>query len=302
MAKQKGGRVGQAVPRNRLWIAAVAAAVIVLAVIVWAAVQYGLPAPAAAENLMAELSSYQGAIRTVGREEYNFFSDYVKKNLPAAGSGEAQEQLTRDYINKVNAKFSLGNHLGVCSPFEFAAMELRMEQENTIRGAKADSGETVYGVTGFTLETYFRYLESTLEEDILNYLVEYADQDMLEQARVYYDAHRSSFEQLVSITYELEENGEATTETLSSAGMRTLEKGDETLAEFLYNAQPGETLDYQSPDGAPRHAALVDAVYEIPGFDDAVSAAVHAWLNVEVMDALYETVAENAPVAFDFDF
>ena len=75
MAKQKGGRAGQAVPRNRLWIAAVAAAVIVLAVIVWAAVQYGLPAPAAAEDLMAELSSYQGAIRTVGRDEYNFFSD-----------------------------------------------------------------------------------------------------------------------------------------------------------------------------------------------------------------------------------
>lgn len=285
-----------------VWGIAIAAVLVITAVIVLAAALRGEEAQEDTAGLMTELAGWQGSSRTVEQKEYDFFCGVVARNFPAAGSEEEQEQLVRDYIAKVNAKFALGNHLGLCEPFDFATMEFRMEQENTIRSAKAANGDTVYGATRFELPSYFSYLDTTLETEIVNYLVEHADQPMLDQARAYYDAHQDSFEQMVSITYEIEEDGQTTTETLSSSGMRTLEKGDGLLADFLYTAQPGDTMDYPSPEGdAARRVTLVDAVYEIPAFDNAVAAAVSAWLNVEVMDGLYVSIAEKAPVTFALD-
>lgn len=283
-----------------VWGIAIAAVLVIAAVIVLAAALKGKKAQESPAGLMAELSGWQGSSRTVGPEEYDFFCGVVARNFPAAGSEEEQEQLVRDYIAKVNARFALGNYLGLCEPFDFATMEFRMEQENTIRRAKAANGDTVYGATQFELPSYFSYLDTNQETEIVNYLVEHADQPMIDQARAYYDAHQDSFEQLVSITYEIEADGQTTAETLSSAGMRTLEKDDSLLADFLYTAQPGDTMDCPSPGGnAVRRVTLVDAVYEIPTFDNAVAAAVSAWLNVEVMDGLYASIAEKAPVTFE---
>ena len=280
-----------------VWGIAIAAVLVLAAVIVLASALSRDRTTEEPEGLIAELLAWRGASRTVGQEEYDFFYELLVQDNASAGEEEL-DRLTRERIAEVNARFALGSYLGLCQPYDFAVMEFRMEQENAIRKAKADRGETVYGATQFDLNTYFSYLDSTLEAEIVNYLVEHADQPMLEQARVYYDAHRSSFEQLVSITYELEENGQTTSETLTSAGMRSIQNADGTLADFLYTAQPGEVLEYQSPDGVSRRATLIDAVYEIPEFEDTVSAAVLAWLNVDVMDGLYASIAQNAPVTF----
>lgn len=283
--------------KGTVWGIAIAAVLVLAAVIVLASALSRDRTTEEPEGLIAELLAWRGASRTVGQEEYDFFYELLVQDNASAGEEEL-DRLTRERIAEVNARFALGSYLGLCQPYDFAVMEFRMEQENAIRKAKADRGETVYGATQFDLNTYFSYLDSTLEAEIVNYLVEHADQPMLEQARVYYDAHRSSFEQLVSITYELEENGQTTSETLTSAGMRSIQNADGTLADFLYTAQPGEVLEYQSPDGVSRRATLIDAVYEIPEFEDTVSAAVLAWLNVEVMDGLYASIAQNAPVTF----
>ena len=282
-----------------VWAAAIAAVLIAAAAITLAALSRNRTAEEPG-GLIAELRAWRGGSRTVGQEEYDFFYRLTARNNASAG-GEELDQLTRERIALVNAKFALGSHLDLCEPYDFEVMQFRMEQENMIRGARADSGETVYGTTRFDLNTYFSYLDSTLDADIVNYLVEHADRPMREQARAYYDAHRSSFEQLVSITYELEVGGRTTSETLSSAGMRSLQNADGTLSDFLYTAQPGDVLEYRSADGVLRRATLIDAVYEIPDFDDAASSAVLSWLYAEVMDELYASIARNSPVIFALD-
>lgn len=300
LSKHKKQTTRSAPSKGTVWGIAIAAVLTVAVVIVLAAALVRGKTPEEPKGLIAELLAWQGASRTVGQEEYDFFYDLAARDNASAGEEEL-DRLTRERIAEVNARFALGSYLDLCEPYDFAVMEFRMEQENAIRKAKVDNGETVYGATQFDLNTYFSYLDSTLEAEIVNYLVEHADQPMLEQARTYYDAHRSSFEQLVSITYELEENGRTTSETLTSAGMRNIQSADGTLADFLYTAQPGEVLEYQSPDGVPRKATLIDAVYEIPEFDDAASSAVLSWLNVEVMDELYASIAQNAPVVFELN-
>ena len=301
MSKRENKPMGRTVPRKGIIAAVAAVVLVIIAVIVWAAVRGKKPDAEKPEGLLEELTSFQGVFRTVDQEEYDFFHALVQKNFPAASDEAELDQMTRDYINQMNAKFALGSYLGLCEPYSFALLEFRMEQENAIRAAKTANGEAVYGATQFTLESYFSYLETTLEEEIMNYLVEHADQPMLEQAEAYFDANPSIFTQLVSISYELEENGQTSSETLTSTGMRSLEASDGTLAEFLYTAQPGETLEDQLPDGSARKATLIDAVYEVPDFDDAVSTAVRSWLNAEIIDGLYESIAQNAPVSFAMD-
>ncbi len=286
-------------PRKaRLWLAAAAiAAVAVMAtVLVWNSRPQNEKA-----GLIARLSAYQAPIRTVGREEYDFFSDFVRQNRSAPTEAAALEQFAKDYINAVNAKFALGSSLGLCENYDYSAMLFRMEQENTIRQAKSANGEAVYGPVRFTPRSYFDYLESNLETDLVNYLVEHADSTMEAEAKAYYDASPALFEQLVSITYELEENGVSRLETLTSEDMRTLERADSPLAEFLYAAQPNETLEYQSPEGLPCRATLIEVLYEIPSYDDAASVVMRSWLNAQVMDSLYASVAQRAPAVFALD-
>lgn len=283
--------------KGTVWGIAIAAMLVVATVIVLASALSRSRTVDEPKGLIAELLAWRGGARTVGQKEYDFFYELAVRDN-ASASEEELERITQEHISEVNARFTLGNYLGLCEPYDFAVMEFRMEQENIIRKAKVDSGEVVYGTTQFDLNTYFSYLDSTLEAEIVSYLVEHADQPMLDQARTYYDAHRASFEQLVSITYELEENGQTMSETLTSAGMRSLQNADNTLSDFLYTAQPGEMLEYQTPDGVSRKVTLIESVYEIPEFKDAASSAVRSWLNAEVMDGLYASIAQNVPVTF----
>ena len=51
-------------------------------------------------------------------------------------SEEEKAQKVKEYINSVNAVFYLGEKLGLCEPYSFGEMKLRMEQENASRKAK----------------------------------------------------------------------------------------------------------------------------------------------------------------------
>lgn len=302
MAKQTNKSAGKAQTHKTAAIAAAVAAVLLIAAAVILAAVLNRSGPDAdGEGLLGELSGWSGYSRTVTQAEYDFFYDLVKRDLYAA-EGEADvDRLTRDYVNKVNAKFYLGSRLGLCEPYDFAVMQLRMEQENAVRKAEKESGGTVYGVTQYTLSSYFNYLDSNLETKIVDYLVEHADQPMLDRAEEYYNAHPDSFTYLASLTYTMERGGQTATETLDSAGLRTLQKTDEALGEFLASAQPGEALNYEDADGSLCRATLVETVYETPAFADASSSALRTWLNAEVADGLYETVARNNPVSFAAD-
>ena len=289
-------------PSSRAVLIVGAATVLIAAAVVLALFLLGREAadqPAA--GLLEELRGLRGYSRTVAQREYDFFRDAAARDLYGDGADADLDQLAKDRIAEVSARFYLGACLGLCEPYDFATLEFRREQENTIRQGKLDRGETVYGAKQYTLSTYFSYVDSTLETDLLNCLIDRADQSMLDQAEAYYDAHLSSFRQLVSISYELERDGQTTTETVSSAGLRTIQNTGGTLGEFLTTAQPGDVLEYQDLDGAAVRATLVDTVYETPSFADAQAAALRTWLNAEVMDELYDTVARNNPVIFELE-
>lgn len=281
-------------PRKRvlLWtlLGAAVVAVAVLLAVLWRG------GHSSSGGLLEELTAYRGYSRTVSREEVDFFRELVKDSVP---DGRDADDYTKEYIGLVDAKFYLGSRLGLCDCFDYAALLLRVEQENTIRAAKIADGQTVYGVTSFTPASYFRYLEAELDADIVAYLASHADKGMEAQAKDYFNAHPDAFRQLDSITYQVEENGESATVTAERTTLRNLENSDAALSDFLYSAQPGDTMDYQSPEGAARRVTLVETATQMPTFDEARSTALDTWLRAEALDGLYATLAENNPVQFD---
>lgn len=281
-------------PRKRvlLWtlLGVAAVAVAVLLAVLWKGGR------ASSGGLLEELASYRGYSRTVSREEVDFFRSLVEDDCP---DGEDLDAYTKEYIGLVDAKFYLGSRLGLCDRFDYDALQLRVEQENTIRAAKIADGQTVYGVTSFTPASYFRYLEAELDADIVAYLASHADKGMEKRAEDYFNAHPDAFRQLDSITYQVEENGESTTVTAERTTLRNLENSDASLSDFLYSAQPGDTMDDQSPEGTARRVTLVETATQMPTFDEARSTALDSWLRAEALDSLYATLAENNPVQFD---
>lgn len=294
MANKTGKPNKKPLPRKRvlLWtlLGAAAVAVAVLLAVLWRGGR------SSSGGLLEELAAYRGYSRTVSREEVDFFRSLVKDDCP---EGEDLDAYTREYIGLVDAKFYLGSRLGLCDRFDYAALLLRVEQENTIRAAKVADGQAVYGVTSFTPASYFLYLEANLDADLMEYLTAHADKSMEAGAKEYFDAHPDAFRQLDSITYRVEENGESSTVTAERTTLRNLENSDATLSDFLYSAQPGDTMDYQSPEGMARRVTLVETATQMPTFDEAQSAALDAWLRAEALDGLYATLADNNPVQFE---
>lgn len=297
MARQTGKQEKKPLPRKKALLGTLlGVAVVAVAVLLAVFLGRGGGEKAPSGGLLEELAAYRGYSRTVSEEELDFFRELTKDDVP---DGQDAEEYTRAYISLVDAKFYLGSQLGLCDRFDYAAMTLRLEQENTIRAAKVADGQAVYGVTSYTPGSYFRYLEAELDADLVEYLVSHADQAMEEGAKAYFDAHADTFVQLDSITYQVEENGESSTVTAERSTLRNLENSDPTLSDFLYSAQPGDAMDYQTPEGTDRRVTLVETATQMPTFDEARSSALDSWLRAEVLDGLYATLAEQNPVQFE---
>lgn len=283
--------------RTALLIAGGAAALAAVCIVLLLVLRGGGGPQAPQSDLLGELRALRGYSRSVSQREYDFFRELAAREL-YGGEGADLDQLARERAAEVSARFYLGSRLGLCETFDFATLEYRMEQENAVRQAKLEAGEAVYGAKQYTLPTYFSYLDSNLETDLLNYLIGHADQPMLEQAEAYYDADPDRFRMLTSITYTLERDGQTSTESVDSAGLRTLQNAGDPLGDFLASAQPGEALDFTGAEGEALRAVLKETKYETPAFADAQGAVLSTWLNAEVLDGLYETVARNNPLTF----
>ncbi len=285
-------------PRAAKFIVIFVVAVLFAAAAVFALITRGdEEADTVPDDIITQISGYKGYTRVVSREEFDFFKALVARDLENGADDETVEDATREYINTVNAEFYLGSKLGLCEVYDFSAMQYRMETENADRQAKSESGEVFYGPQSFTLTTYFQYIYSNLQSDLLNYLVSNATEDMLRGARDYYDATPSLHQSLQSITYKITENGASETVNITADEYRTLQNSDETLADFISEADEGDTMTYEY-SGVTREVELVSVEYAEATFEDNAAVILRYYISENVLDGLIETVAENNPVEF----
>ena len=249
-------------------------------------------------GLLAAIENYQGFSRTVSKEEYDFYAYFVERDLPKEVSAEELDHLVKEYANEVNAVFYLANRIGFCEPYSFEALEFRMQQENTKRQIQLEEGEVVYGLEHFTLETYFQYTLDNLQASLQGYLEEYADEEMMDLAKEYYEAHEEDFIYRKEVVYEQTVDGVTEILTADVDMLSFLGKSDTGLADFLGIAQVGDTYaddrNYQN-----RQVTLKEITYSEKGFEQNSQMALYLLVREELYDQVIGMVAENNPLEFE---
>lgn len=251
------------------------------------------------KSIVEEIQSDKGYIRVVSQEEYDFYKYFIERDLAEEIEADALDVQVKAYINEVNAVFYLGDKFDLYEPYSFDLLKIRMEQENQDRKRKLEAGEIVYGLEQFTLQTYYQYERSNLETDLIAYIEEHVDSEIMEQAEAFYYENSDLFTGRESVTYEITAFGETKEVTADREQLNLLANGDRNLADFLENAEVGETYtDVQN--GEERNVVVTKIINSEAGFENNRDAVIQYYIRYVLLEELIDTVAKNNPVEFNF--
>lgn len=245
-----------------------------------------------------KINGLTGYSRTVTREEYEFYRELVRQNAASDVSEAELDKAAKTYIDEVSAKFYLGSKLNICEVYSFDAMKLRMEMENTDRKVKKAEGEVFYGPTEFTLETYFKYIYSNLESDLLRYLVSNADEEIISQAKKYYDGNPDAFTNVSSVTYRSTQNGAVTEKTIQRDEFKNMQKTDSELMDFFSNAEVGSKATVGSGE-TEAEVEVLNIGYETMDFEENSAEIVQYFIEEKLMPGYLSLIAENNPLVYE---
>lgn len=250
-------------------------------------------------SILQRIYDYNGYVRVISQEEYDFYEYLVKRDLPDDTTEKEVEERVKAYANEVNATFYLGNKLGYCEPYSYEVLQLRMEQENAKRQAQKENNEVIYGVEKFqSLTIYFQYMLDNVQASIRGYLEENADDEILEMAESYYEEHKEAFQSVTQIVYEQTVDGVTETITADAEDLSFYGKADAGLADFLGAAQIGDAYE-DDHNGQARSVIVKDITYTEYGYENHEYMALYQLVRYELYDMVIERVAKNNPVEFE---
>lgn len=249
------------------------------------------------ETLVETVKEYKGYEREIGQEEYDFYTYFVKREVSEELSTQELEKKIKDYANEINALFYLANKQGLCEPYSYENLKMRMEQENELRKLKKEKGETFYGPEQFTLEQFFQYTKDITEASLRTYIEGWVDDAVMENAKIYYEENKEKFQIREAVTYKVTQNDITETITADRAQLNILANAEPALADFLEAGQENEQYEDVQSDGK-RMVIIQEIRYNEDGFDANREAAVSAYIQQQLYPQLLQIVAENNPVSF----
>lgn len=250
------------------------------------------------ESILKELKNKNGYIRTVAVEEYHFFEKLVDRDLPEEISDDELAQKTKEKINRVNAEFMLANQMGLCNPYSFESFQREMEIENSQRKLKKERNEVFYGPEQFDLITYYNYISGNLKLDMVSFITQNADSEVMNGAEDYYKKNKEKYKAIKEIKYFLTEDGQTTECILSSEEMSSLEKTDSTLFEFLYNGKTSDTMEYLY-ENVLRTVQIISIEYEEQSFKNNIERVVRDYITLIYLEEWLQEIEVNYPVEFN---
>lgn len=249
-------------------------------------------------EIVTQIEDYKGYTRVVSKEEQDFYSYFVKRNLGTSVDEEEMKVLLEEYINEANAVFYLGNQLGLYEPYSFELLKLRMEQENRDRKLKLEQGEVIYGIEQFTLETYYQYERENLESDIVAYLEENIDHGLMKKIKRYYEENKEIFKDRECVVYEVTQSGVTKNEKADSSQLEFWGNADPLLADFLETAECEDV--YTDGEGETKRTIVIkDIIYTPEGFEKNKDRVLSYYVRTILKEELIDLVAKNNPVELE---
>ena len=250
-------------------------------------------------GVLTQLKEKDGYLRTVGAEEYAFFEKLVLRNSASELSEEELKSQTEKNINRANALFMLGNRMELCTPYSFESFQLNLEHENSQRKLKKEKGEVFYGPVEFTLNTYYEYVTGNLKLDMVRFITDNADSEVLDGAKAYFEEHKESYNTIESVTYHLTKDGKTEKQMVLYKDFSTLEKTDEELFTFLYNGKEGEVLEsvYQE---SSRTIEILSVKYEELTFKNHAERVMRDYITNVYLENWLCQIEADYPVEIKF--
>ena len=293
MKKQKKTE-NQAKKLNKIWLAVP----VLLIMAVFVGIFCFRTGSVQEKSILEQLKNKTGYIRTVGIEEYEFFKKLVDRDMPEEVSEDELEQKTKEKINRVNAEFMLANQMELCGPYSFESFQRDMENENSQRKLKKEKNEVFYGPEEFDLITYYNYISGNLKLDMVTYITENADSQVLDGAKAYFEEHAENYQTIEKINYLLTEDESTQELTLTREEMSTLEKTDSTLFEFLYYGQKDDTMKY-SYGNIERTVQIISVEYEELSFQKNIERVVRDYITNVYLEDWIQKIEDENPVEFN---
>lgn len=244
-----------------------------------------------------QLSGYS---RTIGKEEFAFYGDIVRRELEDRTDTEEIDRRARAYAGEMNAQFYLAEKLGVMQPFSFEQLQAQMEQENASRARKKERGETFYGPTKFDLTGYYLFTTSNLRLQLTEALADRAGRRTKAGSKEFYEKNIDRYVARDDITYTVWEQGtqDKQTHTVTLSDLRTLEKLDEDLLRILTDYKKGASFAYEK-DGVALEGVIDDKVLEYKPYEEIQMIVLQEYIDAELFDPLIEQIAADNPVSFE---
>lgn len=280
--------------KYRIWILVS----VLLAAVVFGAIFCTGMVPQKEESVLEQLQSKNGYIRTVGAEEYEFFKKLVDRDSSEELTEEELETRTKEKVNRVNAEFLLANQMGLCNPYSFESFQRDMENENSRRKLKKEKNEVFYGPEKFDLITYYNYVSGNLKLDMVAYITENADSQVLDGAEAYFEEYAENYKTIGEINYLLTEGNKTQELVLLREEMSTLEKTDSTLFEFLYYGKEDDTMQYSYMD-SQRTVQIISVEYEELSFENNVERVMRDYISNVYLEDWIQKIEEESPVEFE---
>lgn len=249
------------------------------------------------QGILAKIQNMQGYVRVIGPEEYELYKEMVLQeegNL----SGSRLEEETREYAERINALFYLGNRLDLYEAYSLEVLKLRMEEENEKRRIKLEKNEPVYGLQQFEIRSFLQYEMTNLERDIKDHILSQITREELgDKPKQFYQDHEEEFRLLKSVTYQLTMEEETRTITADRMNLRSMRNADMALVDFINEAKVGDVYEEPRVDGEGvfRTVKIVDLEYEPMGYEANRENAIIAYVETVLFEELLEMVADNNP-------
>lgn len=241
-------------------------------------------------------NAQEGEKRKADPEEIAFFQEQVERNVSDL-SEEELEKATLQYMNEVNAVYWMGSELGICDPFDFSQLQKEWKEENQERESKEQSGEVYYGPDSLSLDVYFPYKYSALQSDIVREILDHRDEELVEDARKFYEENPEAFTKVTAVTYQSTVEGETTEYTITSDQFRAFGQSNPQLMDFLAMAEDGDEITINS--GATEHLVKkLGVTTEKVAFEENERTVVEMFLSHERFAEWIQQIAEKHGVEF----
>lgn len=282
---------------KKIWIPLLGIMAVVMGIgVFWASKNSG--ASVEKVGILEQINGYQGYVREISKEEYEFYEYFVRRDVTKETSEEEIKTLVEEYAAEVNATFYLGEQLGLCEPYSYEELKLAKDAENVSRQEKLEAGEVIYGLKEFTLQTYFQYTLDNLQVDLMRYLEEHTDAQVLKMAKNYYEEHQEEFCYRVGVVCEQTIGENTETIRIDADMLSHLGKADPALADFFGRAEIGAV--YQDVYGTQeRSVCLNEIIYNQEGYEQNAQMVLYQFIRNELYDLVITTVAQNNPVKFE---